>query len=144
MTTPAAANLYLAEHLLQMEGKRLAHYNPHGKPINELPVIYGFNNGGSPNWYSGVLIAEDGSGMGGHICSAEAYMHHDLGILEGTRLDRHKGFKEHYPDGYRMEFISSKDVLTHPGLELAYQRNQQKAKEAQEAKLVVEESDEDA
>lgn len=88
MTTPAAARLYEAQHLAQWEGMGYAVHNPHDRPINELPVIYGFNNGGSPGWYSGCLLAEDGAALGGHVCSAEGYMPHDLGILEGARPDR--------------------------------------------------------
>lgn len=130
MTTPKAAAAYLAQHEWEMEGKRRAVYNPHGKPLDELPIIYGFNNGGSPGWYSAVLLAEDGKQLGGHICSHEGYMLHDLGILEGTRPDRHETFREHYPDGYRMEFIPLKDVRSHPGLETAYQKNQARATEA--------------
>jgi hypothetical protein len=127
VTTPAAANLYLAQHLSEIEGRKVAVYNPHGKPVEELPVIYGWNNGGPPGLLSAVLLAEDGTGMGGHACSAEGYMLHDLGILEGCRPDRHEGFKKHYPDGYRMEWVPTDQVLTNPGLEEAYQRNQAKA-----------------
>jgi hypothetical protein len=133
MTTPAAARLYEAQHLLEMEGRRLAHFNPHNKPIEELPVIYGFNNGGAPGWMNAQLLAEDGEALGGHVCSSEAYMPHDLGCLEGTRPDRHETFREHYPDGYRMEFIGAKDVLTHEGLESAYRRNQDRAKHMHDA-----------
>jgi hypothetical protein len=107
-------------------------HNPHGKPLEELPVIYGFNNGGSPGWYSGVLLAEDGTCLGGHICSHEVYMSGDLGILAGSRPDRHETFREHYPDGYRMEFVGEADVRTHPGLEAAYQRNQAQREAAAE------------
>jgi hypothetical protein len=103
---------------------KYAVFNPHGTPIEELPVIYGFNNGGSPGWYSACLIAESGHGMGGHVCSDECFMRGDLGILDGYRPDRHEGFREHYPDGYRMDFVPAVDVLTHPGLEAAYQKNQ--------------------
>lgn len=119
MTTSASARLYEAQHLLQWEGRPLAVYNPHDKPITELPVIYGFNNGGQPGWLHAILMAEDGTLLGGHVCSSEAYMPHDLGILEGARPDRHETFREHYPDGYRMEFISHGDVLDHPGLTAA-------------------------
>ena len=127
MTTPAAEKLYLAQHQYEMEGKKLAVYNPLNKQIVELPIIYGFNNGGKPGWYHAQLLAEDGTGMGSHICSHEGYMLHDLGILEGTRPDRHEGFKEHYPDGYRMEFVGLDFVKKHPGLQKAYERNQQLA-----------------
>lgn len=98
-------------------------FNPHKKPVAELPVIYGFNNGGSPGWFSAVLIAEDGTGLGGHLCSHECYMPGDLGILEGSRPDRHETFREHYPEGYRMEFVPHGAVLAHPELTLAFERN---------------------
>ena len=106
-------------------------FNPHNKPVEQLPVIYGFNNGGSPGWYSGVLLAEDGHALGGHVCSSEFYMPGDLGIIEGSRPDRHETFREHYPDGYRMEFVSAPDVMTHAGIEAAYQKNQELAKAAE-------------
>ncbi len=123
MTTPAAARLYEAQHLCEWECRGWAVYNPHNKPRDELPVIYGFNNGGSPQWLSAVLVAEDGEGLGGHICSSEGYMPHDLGIIEGARPDRHEGFREHYPDGYRMEFVSYANVPDHAALNLAFERN---------------------
>lgn len=127
MTTKAAEALYLAQHNVEMEGKGYAVFNPLAKPFDELPIIYGFNNGGGPGMLSAVLIAQDGTGLGGHCCSGEGYMRHDLGILEGTRPDRHESFREHYPDGYRMDFITQSEVLTHPGLEEAYRLNQLKA-----------------
>ena len=132
MTTEAAARLYLAQHEVAMEGKGFAIYNPSNLPPDQLPVIYGFNNGGSLGWYSAVLLAEDGTGLGGHICSSEGYMLHDLGILEGTRPDRHEEFREHYPGGYRMEFVPGAQVKTNEGLLLAYQRNQEIAAAAKE------------
>ncbi len=129
MTTKAAEELYLAQHLYAMEGKGWAVYNPHDKPLSELPVIYGFNNGGGGYFLHAVLLAEDGTALGGHACSAEGYMPHDLGILEGTRPDRHEGFREHYPDGYRMEFVGAADVKAHEGLMRAYALNQQRREE---------------
>jgi hypothetical protein len=130
MTTEAAARLYEAQPLREMEGKGYAVFNPHGKAVAELPVIYGFNNGGSPGWYSACLLAEDGTGLGGHLCSSEGYMTHDLGILEGTRPDRHKTFREHYPDGYRMEFVSYRDIDATPGLLAAFEKNKALAEAA--------------
>ena len=130
MTTPAAAAHYLAAHLHKWEGKGYAHYNPHSKPLDELPVIYGFNNGGHPGWYSGCLLASDGTRLGGHICSDEGYMPHDLGILAGSRPDRHETFRKHFPDGYRMDFIPMAKVRDHEGLNAAYKLNQEKAAEA--------------
>lgn len=138
MTTPAAANLYLAQHLLEQEGKKYAVFNPHKKPDNELPVIFGFNNGGSPGWYHAQLVTEDGEGIGSHICSAEGYMPYDLGILEDSRPDRHEDFKKHYPDGYRMAWVPSSEFKTceplQKAIELARQRYElEKSKESHES-----------
>ena len=105
MTTDSAAALYLAQHLYEHQGCPTAVYNPKGLPVGELPFIYGFNNGGHRGWYSAQLISQDGHWLGSHCCSDEGYMPADLGVLEGTRPDRHERFRQHYPDGYRMVFI---------------------------------------
>ena len=128
MTTREAAKRYEAEFVLRHHGRKPAVFNPNDKPLEELPTIYGFNNGGSDSWYTGQLIAEDGTGLGSHICSSEGYMFGDLGILEGTREDRHQDFKKHYPNGYRMEFVSSNNVKSHKKLRQAFELNQKQAK----------------
>jgi hypothetical protein len=121
MTTPAAAAFYLSGHLSAWAGKGYEVYNPHNKPLEELPVIYGFNNGGAPEWLQAVAIAEDGNVLGSHICSHEGYMPHDLGITKDSRPDRHEEhYKVHYPDGYRMDFVQHGDE----GLAQALIRNQ--------------------
>jgi len=129
MTTRAAEALYEAQHIHMHEGRRVAIFNPHDKPVSELPVIYGFNNGGNHGRMQAVLLAQDGTGLGGHTCSSEAYMPADLGILEGTCEDRHEEFRAHYPDGYRMEFVRGADVLAHEGLKAAYNLNQAQPKD---------------
>lgn len=123
MTTDAAARLYEAQHLMMTHGRKTVVYNPHDKPARELPTIYGFNNGGSQGLMSAVLLAEDGTYLGGHCCSSEVYMPADLGIIEGARPDRHETFRAHYPDGYRMQFVTGADVRTHEGLMAAVERN---------------------
>lgn len=130
MTTKAAARLYEAQHVYKYEGRPVAVFNPHDKPVQELPIIYGFNNGGSPGFMSAVLLAEDGTGLGSHLCSSEAYMPADLGVLEGTRPDRHEGFQKHYPDGYRMEFVGHADVPSCEGLIRAFALNEKQAETA--------------
>jgi hypothetical protein len=119
MTTAAAAAQYEAEFLAAHRGRGYAEFNPHNKPVNELPVIYGFNNGGSTGFMHAQLISADGEALGSHLCSSEGYMRADLGILEGTREDRHETFKKHYPDGYRMDFVGHADCPTHDGLNAA-------------------------
>lgn len=120
MTTKQAEAAYLSDHTQAHAGKELAVFNPNSTPIDDLPVIYGWNNGGSNSWFLHArLVAEDGTQLGSHLCSDEGYMRHDLGIIEGSRPDRHETFKEHYPDGYRMEFVSYKDAAEHAGLNAA-------------------------
>lgn len=120
MTIKAAAALYLAQHVYEHEGKGWAVFNPHDKPVSELPAIYGFNNGGSRDWWEAVALSADGKCLGGHCCSHEAYMPHDLGVLEGTREDRHTDqYQKHYPDGYRMVFVASDEIKDHAGLQEA-------------------------
>lgn len=115
------------EHVAQWNGIALAVFNPHGRAIDELPVIYGFNNGGSHDWWHAQLITEDGMGMGGHLCSSECYMPHDLGCIEGSRPDRHEGFRKYYPEGYRMEFVSYAAVKQHEKLNAAFALNAKQA-----------------
>ena len=128
MTTPVAAASYLAQHQHELRGRKVAVHNPKNKPVDELPVIFGFNNGGSPGWLEAILIAEDGTVLGGHCCSHEGYMPHDLGILEGTRHDRHEGFRRHYPDGYRMQFVGFNDIDGCAPLLAAFERHYELAK----------------
>lgn len=127
MTTPAAERLYEAQHLLAWEGKGWAVHNPHDKPVAELPVIYGFNNGGQHGWMLACLVAEDGTQLGSHTCTSEAYMPHDLGVLEGARSDRHEEFRKHYPGGYRMEFVGYDQFETHEGIKAAVALAESKA-----------------
>lgn len=132
MTTPERAAAYEAAHIAEHASKGWAVYNPQDRPIEELPVIYGFNNGGAPGWMHAVLLAADGTELGNHACSSEGYMPHDLGILKGTRPDRHEAFRAHYPDGYRMEFVRRAVIPAHTGLMAAI--------EAAQARQVKEES----
>lgn len=131
MTTEAAAALYLAQHLLHHAGRPVVIHNPNARPIEQLPVIYGFNNGGSTGWLQAVLITEDGVTLGGHCCSEEGYMPADLGIIEGARPDRHEAFRQHYPDGYRMEFVRHGEVPGHKGLQAAFAHHAAKAQQAE-------------
>lgn len=103
--------------------KKNAVFNPGGKAVDTLPVIYGFNNGGQHGWMDAVLLAEDGTYLGGHVCSHEGYMWGDLGIIEGCRPDRHETFRSHYPNGYRMEFVGYNHVKANAGLMAAIERS---------------------
>ena len=131
MTTAAAARLYLAQHLVEWEGKGYAFHNPHDKPLDELPIIWAFSNvrgGGDGICYA---MAQDGTVLGSHWCSNEAYAPHDLGVTKGARQDRHdESYTKHYPDGYRMSFVNADEVSAHPGLNEAFALNKQQAERA--------------
>ena len=111
-----------------MEG---AIHNPHGKPVEELSTIFGFNNGGSSGFYFAQLLADDGMGMGSHICSDEGFMPGDLGTLPGYREDRHEGFRRAYPDGYRMEWVPSTEMAKHEKFQAALKLAKEKYEAAQ-------------
>lgn len=123
MTTEKQALLYEAMHIIEHLHRRWVIRNPLNSPVEDLPVIYGFNNGGSHGLLQATLLAEDGTFLGGHACSAENYMPHDLGILEGCREDRHESFRKHYPEGYRMVFVGYDDVRNEKGLMKAIELN---------------------
>ena len=95
-------------------------FNPHNKPIGDLPIIFGFNNGSAfgyfPGLVHGLLLAEDGTRLGDHVCSEEAFIPHDLAVRKGSREFRHETFRKHYPDGYRMVFVSYGAVQSTPKL----------------------------
>ena len=115
-------------------------YNPNNVPVDDLPVIYGFSNGGSLiGGLHAVAMAEDGTYLGSHICSSEGFMLGDLGINEGTRSDRHeKDYQRHYPNGYRMEFVMSPDIEGHEKLQEALRLNASRAMIAKEGWQVIE------
>lgn len=122
MTTLEASEKYEAEHLQSVSGRKVAIFNPNNLPVEELPRIYGFNNGGKPGWYQAVAIAEDGNELGQHVCSTENYMPSDLGILEGTADHRHvEDYQKHYPNGYVMEFVPFDKIKTHEKLTKAFE-----------------------
>lgn len=125
MTTPEAARRYEAEHVRKFAGRETVVYNPHNKNEVELPIIYGFNNGGASGWMHAQLLSQDGIPLGSHICSSEAYMPSDLAIVAGGNERRHEHFKMYYPDGYRMDFVPKSEFDSCEGLKEALKRNQE-------------------
>lgn len=93
------------------------------------PKIYCFSNVVGGGEGLAVALAEDGTFLGSHWCSHEGFVPHDLGVEEGARMDRHEHYKEHYPDGYEMEFVRAADVDEHEGLMAAFELNQKHADE---------------
>ena len=89
--------------------------------------IYCFSNvkdGGDGIAYA---MADDGNVLGSHWCSHEGYVPQDLGVIDGSRPDRHEDYKKHFPNGYEMEFIKSNKIESHKGLQKAFKLNQKLA-----------------
>ncbi len=74
------------------------------------PKIFAFSNivGGGDG--EALAMAADGTVLGGHWCSHEGFVSHDLGVTPGSRPDRHADYAKHYPDGYEMEFVRAADI----------------------------------
>ncbi len=90
------------------------------------PKIFVFSNvvgGGDGPAYA---MAEDGTVLGSHYCSHEAYAPGDLGVKEGSRPDRHETYAKHYPDGYEMEFVPAREIKKHEKLQEAFRLNKEK------------------
>lgn len=81
--------------------------------------IYIFDN--SPNgdqWHHAVALAEDGHGLGSHICSHPAYIPYDMGITSERKREE---YRAHYPDGYELILTTA----TSPEVQAAYKLNQE-------------------
>jgi hypothetical protein len=93
----------------------------------KIYVFSGMRNGGDGVCYA---MAEDGTVLGSHWCSHEGWAKHDLGVLEGSRPDRHETYAKHYPAGYEMEFVPACEIAGHPGLQRALQLNDEQGRAA--------------
>lgn len=91
------------------------------------PKIYVFCNtrcGGRGDWHSMVAIAEDGTGLAGHICSSHRWAFHDMGIdPEGWKRDI---YAKHYPEGFEVCWVGSEEIDSHEGLRRAFALHEQK------------------
>jgi hypothetical protein len=98
------------------------------------PKIYCFSNAVGGGDGCAYAMAEDGTVLGSHWCSHESYVPGDLGVISDSRPDRHENnYSRHYPDGYEMEFVASKSVGKHEGLQEAFRLNGLAAKAAEAA-----------
>lgn len=78
------------------------------------PKIFAFINGGSPGWYSGAAIAEDGTVLpASHVSSSPGWARHDMGA-NGQSEWKHDVYAAHYPDGFQVEWVEN--VKEHPVL----------------------------
>ena len=101
-------------------------FNPNNLPVEQLPVVYGYNAGGRMNALTGKLISEDGEKLGYHVSVDEESMAKDLGIFVGFGDEKHQDIQQYYPNGYKMEFVDYFSVSTHTKLLTAISISDQK------------------
>lgn len=85
-------------------------FNPHKKPEGELPVIYGFNNGGPTGRMNACLLAQDGSVIGSYMVAHESYIVHDLCLFGEENQGRLHACKLHYQGGFRFAYVGYEDA----------------------------------
>lgn len=76
----------------------------------------------------GYALAEDGKGLASHLSSDVSFSKHDMGLTSNWK---HDAYKEHYPDGYEVEWVD--DPENHNGWKNAFTLNQQSAQHAPDA-----------
>lgn len=80
----------------------------------------------APNWgpteVLAFALAEDGTGLGSHLCSNPTFIRHDMGFTSSRHRD---AYDKHYPDGYDLEFIEPAFLDTHEGFQKAFKLNQE-------------------
>lgn len=103
-------------------------FNPNGLPTDELPVVYGFDNGNSDDGFAiGVLIDADGERIAECETGDSEELQQELGLL-GTpalmaALSIHCYLNRKHPDGYVTKFVKYEDVLKDPGLQEAIEKS---------------------
>lgn len=84
------------------------------------PKIFLFCEPVSHGDFAAHAIAEDGTGLGGHLSSSVEFAKHDIGLTSDWHHDE---FRKHYPNGYEVEWIDQKDLATHEGFQKALKLN---------------------
>lgn len=97
-----------------------------GSPSPEAakPKIYVFSGVAEGREGPCYAMAADGIVLGSHWCSYEGYAPRDLGVIPGSRPDRHQHYAKHYPGGYEMEFVRAAEIDNHAGLQDAFRLNE--------------------
>ncbi len=89
--------------------------------MSEKKKIFAFNNGGSPGFYGGVAVGEDGACLAQHLSSSEGFLRHDLGVTSDWK---HENYDKHFGAGnWEIEWVPTDQVMTHPGLLKAIELN---------------------
>ena len=81
-------------------------------------IVHGSTIGGD---VAGFALAEDGTVLAHHLSSSIEFSRHDMGLTSDWKHDE---YKEHYPDGYELEWVDESDLDTHSGFRDAWAKNQ--------------------
>jgi len=87
------------------------------------PTIFVFCNSCAPQWHGAVALAEDGTGLTGHVCSEHGWIGHDMGFSSDWK---HDVYNKHYPDGWSLEYVEVDDIPGHERLQKAFELNKQR------------------
>jgi len=98
------------------------------------PRIYVWCNSCAPQWHVMAAIAEDGTYLGGHVCSSHGFGPHDMGLVGEWK---HEGYDEHYPDGWELVWVEDfREAKAYdPKFAAAIKANESAAKAAEEKEV---------
>ena len=114
----------IANIILAAVGRPYYIYNPHGRRTKSLPVIFGYRDEAFDidlhervpvfprgiDLMRGAMIAEDGTKIGKSFpCADEDELVRKLGCQWFGSDEWHRSLAQIYPDGYRMDFVGSRD-----------------------------------
>lgn len=77
--------------------------------------------------WTGCALAEDGTGLGEHLCSSLDFVQHDMGVTSDWK---HEHYAKHYPDGYCLVWLGAwPEEGEHPAFDAALAINKANWKE---------------
>jgi hypothetical protein len=98
-----------------------------GKRLPKIFILCNTRCENRGEWHSFIALAEDGTGLAGHLCSSHGWAMHDMGF---TSSWKHEKYAKHYPGGYELVWVADPD---HPekiaGLKEAFDMNQRQTEE---------------
>ena len=68
----------------------------------------------------GYALADDGHALASHLSSNVGFSQHDMGLTSDWKHDK---YKEHFPDGFELEWIDESDLEHHEGFKKAFELN---------------------
>lgn len=83
-----------------------------------MKKIFCFINSVSSIGYDVVALSEGGKPLAGHISSTEWYAKHDIGMTSDWKHDK---YKEEYPDGYELIWLTREELESNSEFQKALQ-----------------------